>query len=88
MNAKPHFVDINEKTLGIDPFALENWLDKILIKKNGKSINKNTGRIVSAIIPMHTFGHPLEIKAIVKLAEKYNLIVRRCCRIIRESLRG
>ena len=75
VNAKPHFVDINEKTLGIDPFALENWLDKILIKKNGKSINKNTGRIVSAIIPMHTFGHPLEIEAIVKLAEKYNLIV-------------
>jgi len=75
MDAKPHFVDINEKTLGIDPLALEDWLDKIIIKKKGKSINKNTGRVVSAIIPMHTFGHPLEINSIVKIAEKYNLIV-------------
>ena len=30
---------------------------------------------MSAIIPMHTFGHPLEINSIVKIAEKYNLIV-------------
>ena len=75
MDAKPHFVDISEKTLGMDPLALEKWLDKIIIKKKGKSINKNTGRIVSAIIPMHTFGHPLEINSIIKVAEKYNLVV-------------
>ena len=37
VDAKPHFVDINEKTLGIDPLALENWLDKIIIKKKVKA---------------------------------------------------
>jgi len=75
LNAKPHFVDINEHTLGIDPLALEKWLDEIIIEKNGKSINKNTGMIIKAIIPMHTFGHPVEIDSIVKIANKYNLNV-------------
>ena len=75
LNAKPHFVDINENTLGIDPLALEKWLDQIIIEKDGKSINKNTGRRIKAIIPMHTFGHPVEIDSIVEIANRYNLSV-------------
>ena len=75
LNAVPHFVDISEKTLGLDPLALKNWLKEIIISKSGQSINKHTGRIVSAIIPMHTFGHPVEIEAILELAKEYNLKV-------------
>ena len=75
LNAKPHFVDINEHTLGIDPLSLEKWLNKIIIEKDGKSINKNTGRRIKAIIPMHTFGHPTEIDSIVEIANRYNLTV-------------
>ena len=33
LGAKPHFVDCDEKTLGIDPIALSNWLEEISIKK-------------------------------------------------------
>ncbi len=75
LNAKPHFVDINEKTLGIDPLALDRWLDQIIIKKDGVSINKNTGRKIKAIVPMHTFGHPMEIDSIVEIGKRYNLTV-------------
>ncbi len=75
LKAKPHFVDINESTLGIDPIALEIWLDQIIIEKNGRSINKNTGRIISAIIPMHTFGHPVEISSILDIAKRFKLKV-------------
>ncbi len=75
LKAKPHFVDIDEKTLGIDPVALEVWLEKIVVEKDGKSINKNTGRIISAIIPVHTFGHPLEINSIVEIAKRFKLKV-------------
>ena len=31
INAIPHFVDIEEQTLGIDPFKLRNYLKKIVI---------------------------------------------------------
>ncbi len=75
LGAKPHFVDCEEKTLGIDPLALSKWLDEIAIKKSGKTINKKTGRIISAIIPMHTYGHPAKIDDILNISREYNLKV-------------
>ena len=73
LGAKPHFVDCDERTLGIDPIALINWLDEISIKKGNKTFNKKTGRIISAIVPMHTFGHPAKIDEILKISKEYNL---------------
>ncbi len=73
LGAKPHFVDCDEKTLGIDPIALINWLEKISIKKGNKTFNKETGRIISAIVPMHTFGHPSRIDQILEISREYNL---------------
>ncbi len=75
IGAKPHFVDCDEKTLGIDPLALSSWLDAIAIKKDGKTFNKKTGRIISAIIPMHTYGHPAKIDHILNISREYNLNV-------------
>ena len=73
LGAKPHFVDCDEKTLGIDPIALSNWLEEISIKKGNKTFNKKTGRIISAIIPMHTYGHPAKIDQILEISKEYNL---------------
>ena len=75
LGAKPHFVDCDEKTLGIDPLALSNWLDEISIKKDGKTFNKKTGRIISTIVPMHTYGHPAKIDHILNISREYNLNV-------------
>ena len=73
LGAKPHFVDCDEKTLGIDPVALINWLEEISIKKGNKTFNKKTGRIISAIVPMHTYGHPAKIDQILEISREYNL---------------
>ena len=73
LNAVPHFVDSNEKTLGIDPIALREWLKISTIKKSNQTFNKNTGRVISAIIPMHTFGHLVEIDDLIDIAQEYNL---------------
>ena len=71
--AIPHFVDSENDTLGIDPFALKQWLKKIVIKKGKYSYNKLTNNKISSIIPMHTFGHPCKIEEIVSIASEYNL---------------
>ena len=73
LNAIPHFVDCNEKTLGIDPLSLRNWLDKSCEKISGNLVNKNTGRKISAIVPMHTFGHPSEIIQIIDIAKNFRI---------------
>ena len=75
LNAIPHFVDCNEKTLGIDPLSLGNWLDKNCEKIAGNLINNNTGRKISAIVPMHTFGHPSEIIQIIDIAKNFGIPV-------------
>ncbi len=72
-NATPHFVDSEEGTLGMDPIALERWLKKIVIKKGNYSFNKYTNKRISAIVPMHTFGHPCKINELIKIAREYNL---------------
>ena len=74
-NAIPHFVDVEENTLGIDPNNLRDYLNKISHNKSGKLFNKITGRRIKAIIPMHTFGHPCKIDEIAKIAKEFQLVV-------------
>lgn len=75
MNAIPHFVDISERTLGMDPFKLEAYINDIGVMKNGYLTNKQTGRIIRAVVPMHTFGHAVDLDPLIDLCERYNLVL-------------
>ena len=54
---------------------LHKLLNKIAKFRGGKCINKFTGKVIKAIIPVHVFGHPCDIQNIIKIAKKFNLIV-------------
>lgn len=75
LRAIPHFVDVNEDTLGVDPFKLEKYLDEIAELRQGKLYNRQTNRCIKALVPMHTFGHPCMMDELVTLCEKYKLIL-------------
>lgn len=75
VGATGHFVDVSEHTLGIDPDALESWLKYIVEPVGSGSINRNTGKRLAAIVPMHTFGHPCEIDKLMAIAHDYGLVV-------------
>ena len=72
-NSIPHFVEVEEDTLGIDPIKLEKYLSKIVIKKNNNSFNKYTNKRIKFMMPLHMFGHPAKIIELKKIAKKYNL---------------
>ena len=55
--ASPHFVDSEERSLGIDSAKLRDYLNKCTEQRTGLCVNIATGRIIRAIVPMHTFGH-------------------------------
>jgi perosamine synthetase len=74
-NATPHFVDSEVNTLGIDAHKLRNYLEKVSLQKNGNCVNKQTGNIIRALVPMHTFGHPSDLSELVALAHEYNLVL-------------
>lgn len=73
--AIPHFVDGEKRTLGIDPLRLRDYLKEIAVVKSGSCINRRTGRCIRAIVPMHTFGHPVDMDPLLELAEEFQLIV-------------
>jgi dTDP-4-amino-4,6-dideoxygalactose transaminase len=61
--AKPVFVDIREDTYNID------------VEKIERAITKNT----KAIMPVHLYGQPADMKPICKIAKKHNLKVVEDC---------
>jgi len=71
--AVPHFIDIEERTLGADPRKLEGYLDEMVEIRDSLSYNKLTGRRMRAILPMHTFGHPVDMDPLMEIARNYNL---------------
>ena len=73
--AKPHFIDSEISSLGIDCLKLNRYLEKISIMKNGKCINKITKNHIKAIIPVHIFGHPCDISGVIKIAKRFKLRV-------------
>jgi aminotransferase in exopolysaccharide biosynthesis len=71
----PVFIDVERETLGMSPESLESFLRKNAEMKNGKCINKTTGRQIKVIIPMHTFGHPVRIDRIKELCNEFSLML-------------
>ena len=61
--AKPVFIDIDEKTWNIDVSKIEN------------KITKKT----KAIMPVHIFGNPCNMKEIIRIAKKYKLHIVEDC---------
>jgi perosamine synthetase len=73
--AIPHFIDVHEDTLGVDPFKLDTYLSEISEVRGKELFNKKTNRRIKALVPMHTFGHAVHLEELVSLAEKYHLIL-------------
>ncbi len=63
VGAKPIFIDIQEDNFNINPELIEN------------NISKKT----KAILPVHLYGNPADMKKILKIAKKYNLKVIEDC---------
>jgi len=71
--AIPHFVDSSLETLGMDPLALALRLKATAERTAAGTINRETGRRIAAIAPMHTFGHPVDMDAVTALATEWNI---------------
>jgi len=71
----PVFIDSNPERIGIDPISLRSWLETNVVAKNGKSVNKNSGNPVHSVVPVHIFGHPVQIDDLAQLCKEFNLLI-------------
>ncbi|MET3454083.1 LegC family aminotransferase [Pseudomonas kilonensis] len=75
-NAEPVFVDVDRHTLGLSPKALEIWLENnAQLSADGLCRYKATGQIVRACLPMHTFGHPVELDDLLDVCIRWGLVL-------------
>lgn len=73
--AQPHFVESEMTTLGMDPKALRKHLNGISEIRNERCVNLKTGNVIRAIVPMHTFGHPVDIEGLLGVAKDFHLVL-------------
>jgi perosamine synthetase len=73
--AVPHFVDSDITTMGMDPDKLAEHLAKIAELREDGCYNRQTGRRITAVVPMHAFGHPVRLSELLQIAKEYQLPV-------------
>jgi perosamine synthetase len=75
VGAWPVFVDAEPAYWQMDPEQVEHFLEHGCRWSKGALYNRSTGRRVSAIIPVHILGHPVDLDPILSIARKYGLKV-------------
>lgn len=73
--AVPLLAEVEERSLGLDPAALDQWLQEHAEVTEDGPRNRVTRRPIRAILPMHCFGHPVDMDALAPVAERWRLPV-------------
>lgn len=74
MGAKPVFIDVEPGSFGLCPVATSSWLQEFaILGGDGVCRHKTTGATIRVIMPMHTFGHPVQIDELLAICKEWNL---------------
>lgn len=71
MGAFPIFCDVSMETLGLCPSSVESFLGEFCAVDGDACIHRPSGRRVAAIVPMHTFGHPVELDKLLSISVEW-----------------
>lgn len=73
--ATPVYVDVDLDTMGLSPLYLKAFLESYATKKGNTTYNKQSGKILKACVPMHTFGHPARIQEIKAICDEWGILL-------------
>ena len=72
--ATPHFVDSEETHAGRGSRCARGIIcTTITEQRAGSCVNRATGRVIRALVPMHTFGHPVDLDGLLAVARDFHL---------------
>jgi perosamine synthetase len=88
--AVPVFLDIEPDSFSLSPEQIYRFLSQRCERNSsGHCINKDSGRRVKAILPVHAFGMPCDMDAIERLAQDYGLfVIEDACEALGAEYRG
>jgi len=73
--AWPVFVDAEPDFWQMDVRKLVEFVEERCELREGELRNRETGRRVSAVVPVHILGHPVDMDPLVETARRYGLAV-------------
>lgn len=74
MGARPVFLDIEPNAFGLCPEATATWLaEHAELDDAGSCRHKVSGAAIKAVMPMHTFGHPVRLDELLAICRQWNL---------------
>ncbi len=75
VGAWPVFIDAEPRYWQIDPNGVVDFLENHCRWDGHELRNRQTGRRIKAILPVHILGHPADLDPILAIAKKYSLPV-------------
>jgi perosamine synthetase len=73
--ASPVFIDVDRDTFGLSPVRLAAFLKQHTLQKKEGCYNKTTNKKISAVVPMHTFGHPCKVDEIAAICKEHHIVL-------------
>jgi len=72
--AYPVFMDCDPDTLCLDVKKVSDFINNECVQRDdGYVYNRKTDRRIKAIIPVHIFGHPVDMDILMGICAKYNI---------------
>lgn len=75
LGAEPVFTDVSPVSMGLCPIALDNWLSENTELTEKGCVHRKTRQVVRAVVPMHTFGHPVELDELITVCQKWHIVL-------------
>ena len=73
--AHPVFLDCEPVSWGLDPGKTVEFLARECVVKGGQVVNRTSGRVVRALLPVHLYGHPCDLDPLLEIPASFPLVV-------------
>ena len=73
--AAPVFVDVDAETYTMDPALVERFLAERCVERDGRLVERASGRRVAALLPVHLYGQAADMDPLIALARRFGLKV-------------
>ena len=75
LGARPFFCDVDAATFNLDPAAVRRAIAERCELRGDRLVNKTTGGVIRALLPVHLYGQMADLDAFMKIARKYRLSI-------------
>ena len=75
LGARPLFCDIDPRTYNLDPGAVRSVLSQQCEPRGDRLVNRATGGIVKALLPVHLYGQMAAMDELLGVAKRHRLAV-------------